>query len=158
MTTSECCKVLKEAPASYRVMPSSSWFTLIGTTFIVFEVFFLIFYGSDFWFQWSVSWFGLPILLLSLLISHVLLTWIESSSGCRFFFPIKKGMPFVVYRKWLSVDDSGIAHPPRAAIWAAGSSVRSATRKVSVVRDVSVRRSIARARASNSATRNGLTM
>jgi hypothetical protein len=112
-------KVLNEQRETYRVSPSSSWFTLIGATFVVFEIFFLIFYGSDFWFEWTVTWLGLPLLLISFLVAHLLLTWAESPSGCRFFSPIKKGAPPVVYRKWLTTDDSGVTFGARHIMWSA---------------------------------------
>jgi tetratricopeptide (TPR) repeat protein len=110
---------LNEHSETYRVSPSSSWYTLIGSTFLVFEIFFLIFYGSDFWFEWTVTWLGLPILFAAFAISHLLLTWMESKSGCRFFYPLKKGAPPIVYRKWLTTDDSGVTFGDRHVVWSA---------------------------------------
>jgi tetratricopeptide (TPR) repeat protein len=49
----------------------------------------------------------------------------ESPSGCRFFSPIWKGRPPVVYRRWISQDETGITFGVRHVIWQAIDSVNA---------------------------------
>ncbi|HEY9867975.1 MAG TPA: tetratricopeptide repeat protein, partial [Candidatus Obscuribacterales bacterium] len=98
-------------------------FVLVGMGFVVFEIAFLTLYGSDFWFDADVSKLGIPSVLAALLVTHFLLTWMESPSGCRFFAPIWKGRPPVVYKKWISQDETGITFGVRHVIWQAIDSV-----------------------------------
>lgn len=98
-------------------------FVLVGMGFVVFEIVFLTLYGSDFWFDADVSKLGIPTVMAALLVTHFLLTWMESPSGCRFFAPIWKGRPPVVYIKWISQDEAGITFGVRHVIWQAIDSV-----------------------------------
>ena len=74
-------------------------YTLIGLTFILFEVFFLTLYANKFWFDINVTNLGVIAIVIAFVINHYLLTWMESPKGCEFFYPIWKGKPLVVYRK-----------------------------------------------------------
>lgn len=93
--------------------------TLLGFTFVIFEIIFLTCYATDFWFAADLSWFGLPAVIVSFVMAHFLLSWLESSAGCRFVSPIFKGRPPVVYRRWLSYGDLGIAFGLRLVTWSA---------------------------------------
>lgn len=106
-------------PQWLRPTPGHSWFTLIGMSFLCFEIIFLCFYGSDFWFGWNVSWLGLPIILVALGVTHLFLSWNETSGGCVFFSPIKKGSPLFVYRRWVSIDDEAMQFGNRRIKWPA---------------------------------------
>lgn len=100
-------------------LPSHSGFTLIGCSFFLFEVVFLTLYGNDFWFSCDISHLGVAVLVLILLSTHFLLIWVESPWGCEFFSPIKRGLPLLVYRKWLKLGDAGFSFGQRHVLWAA---------------------------------------
>lgn len=80
-------------PASW----SHRCFTLVGSTFLIFEFIFVSLYGSDSWFGMDISGLGVPAILASLFISHYFLRFQESPYGCHFFSPIWKGRPPIVY-------------------------------------------------------------
>lgn len=92
---------------------------LMGSGFVVFEIFFLTLYGSDFWFGSDLSKWGIVAVIAALISAHFLLSWIESPGGCLFFSPIWKGRPPLVYRRWISLDESGITFGTRHVIWSA---------------------------------------
>lgn len=96
-----------------------AWFTLIGIAFLTFELFFLLFYGTDFWFNFQIVWLGIPAVAISLLIAHCFLSWQESPGGCEFMAPVKKGLPLFVYRKWLRLDQQGLRFGNRCVLWEA---------------------------------------
>jgi tetratricopeptide (TPR) repeat protein len=83
-------------------------FTLIGSTFLLFECFFLSVYGSDSWFETDISSFGIPAILLAFVCTHFILRWVESPAGCHFFSPIWKFKPPVVYWRLGWLKDSEI--------------------------------------------------
>jgi len=92
-------------------------FAGIGIGFVIFEMFFLTFYGSDFWFDYDISLWGLGFVVIALTIAHILLTWLETPAGCRFVEPIWKGRPPVVYGRWITLDESGITFGNRHVVW-----------------------------------------
>ncbi|MBI4534496.1 MAG: tetratricopeptide repeat protein [Candidatus Melainabacteria bacterium] len=100
-------------------LSSHRWFVLIGCSFFIFECIFLTLYGSDFWFTTDISCWGIPTIVCTLTLSHFLLTWVESPQGCRFFYPIWKGRPPLVYSKWITLNESGITFGTRHIVWAA---------------------------------------
>jgi len=95
------------------------WFTLIGVSFLVYEAFFLLFYGDSFWFPYEITWWGIPTILLAFAVGHFLLIFVESPAGCHFFSPIWKGRPAIVYRKWVALDESGLTFGSRRVVWEA---------------------------------------
>ncbi len=94
-------------------------YTLIGATFVVFECFFLTLYASDFWFGQDIAWLGIPTVLLAAGISHLLLRWLESPAGSRFFAPIWQGRPPVFYWQLVSGSDSSLRVGARHILWTA---------------------------------------
>ena len=96
-----------------------SLFTLISVGFLIFEFFFLILYSNDFWFNCNIYWLGIPTVLIALILGHFLLIFNESTAGCQILYPLKKGAPFFVYRKWVQIDESGIIFGNRHLLWTA---------------------------------------
>lgn len=94
-------------------------FTLIGTTFIVFESFFLTLYSGDFWFDWDLSKLGIPAIVCAAVFSHFLLLAVESKYGCIFFSPIWKGCPPTVYWRLVSTSAFGVTFGARHMKWEA---------------------------------------
>ena len=91
--------------------------TLVGITFVLFECIFLSLYSSDYWFGCNVSWLGIPAIFLAATVSHFMLRWLESPSGCRFMAPISKGKPATVYWQLLLPGDSGFIFGTKHVLW-----------------------------------------
>lgn len=87
--------------------------TLVGTTFLLFEVVFIQFFIGEYWFSIDLAIFGVPTVLALLPIAHFLLIGLESQIGCRLFAWILKGKPPVAYRKWVMVGDESFAYGTR---------------------------------------------
>ncbi len=128
MTQPESTETATEKPAlagqdvAYGTIPTNfnhRGFTLVGTTFVVFEGIFLTLYGSDFWFDWDLSLFGIPTIIFAAVISHILLLSVESKYGCIFFSPIWKGCPPTVYWRLVSTTSFGITFGARHMKWEA---------------------------------------
>lgn len=82
-------------------------FALIGTSFICFEIYFLIFYANNFWFSWDISWLGIPVMLLAIGTAHLMLLFLQSKAGCRAFRWIFKGRPPMIYTRWITFSEDG---------------------------------------------------
>lgn len=79
-------------------------FTLISTSFLIFTMFFLFFLSSELSLTTNLLHLGIPLVCLSLVIAHLLLKFVESSWGCKFFSMIWHGVPPIVYRNWLNLN------------------------------------------------------
>lgn len=108
-----------DEPARLPTSAGHAWFTLAGFSFVIFEVIFLCFYGSDFWFDSDVSPLGIPAVAAALLAGHLFLSFAESGAGCHFFAPIWKGRPPFVYRRWLEADGDGFTFGRRRVLYSA---------------------------------------
>jgi hypothetical protein len=92
------------------ILPTSTGhqiLTLIGAGFLCFEFVFLVAYFDQSWFALDGRFFGIPAVLLSVLVAHFLLLFAESRRACRWFSLIFKGKPAVAYRKWLQLGETG---------------------------------------------------
>lgn len=98
----EAFPVVLKASRSHMIL------TLVGTAFLCFEFVFLNLYFDRSWFGMDLRVYGVPIIILSLVLAHFLLTIAESNRVCRWFALIFKGRPLVVYRKWLTLNEDGI--------------------------------------------------
>lgn len=87
--------------------------TLVGTTFLLFEVVFIQFFIGEYWFSIDLAIFGVPTVLALLPIAHFLLIGLESRFGCGLFGWILKGKPPVAYRKWVLLDEESFAFGTR---------------------------------------------
>jgi tetratricopeptide (TPR) repeat protein len=96
--------LLLPASASHRLL------ALIGTTFVLFEIVFLFFYSENFWFDYNVVPWGIPVVLLVAGAAHLFLTFLESNYTTRRFWFFLQGKPLVVYRRWLALSDDGLAY------------------------------------------------
>lgn len=83
--------------------------TLMGFSFVVFEVFFLTLYSDSYWFPVDLTWLGAPAVLVAMVIAHLLLVSIESRKGLQIASCIFKGLPPVVYRKWATINERSYA-------------------------------------------------
>lgn len=106
---------MKDLPTSL----SHRLYTLLGATFVVFEGVFLILWANDFWFRINLVLLALPVLLVACAVAHLFLCWQESPRGIAFFAWLFKGQAPITYRRWLSLDDSGIVVGSRRVIWEA---------------------------------------
>ena len=99
----------------------------ISSAFVLFEVLFLVLYGDKDWFAVDLLPLGVPAALLALAVAHVLLTWLEGPRGCRLFAFMLNGLPPVVYRKWILVNEDGFENSLRfgnkRVVWKAVDSV-----------------------------------
>lgn len=93
--------------------------TLVGATFVTFGVVFIGFYSNNFWFSLNLAWLGIPTVVLAGAIACVCLMLLEAKPGCRLFWPILRGKPPVVFRRWLVVDNNGFSHGLRHVAWEA---------------------------------------
>lgn len=93
-------------------------FTLAGFTFFLFEwVFLSLYFDGTLWFGTDLAVWGIPVILILLVVAHLLLTLIESKRACKIVMPIWKGKPPVCYRRWLALDDSGITYGVKHVRW-----------------------------------------
>ena len=91
--------------------------TLVGTTFLMFELVFIQFFIGEYWFSIDLQMFGIPTALLLMPIAHFWLRWLESKSGCRAFFFFWKGTPPLAYEKWLQLEEDSFAFGNRYVRW-----------------------------------------
>jgi hypothetical protein len=104
-------------PQQFLCSPGHTLLALVGMTFILFEIVFIDLYSDNFWFSLNIQWLGIPTILILAVLAHGLLVALESKRACRWLSLICKGTPPVVYRKWLSIDESGITFGIRHLKW-----------------------------------------
>jgi tetratricopeptide (TPR) repeat protein len=80
-------------------------FTLIGASFLTFEIGFLILYADKFWFAWDLSPWGLACMLLAIGLSHFGLLGLQTKSAANLLRFLTKGQAPVVYTTWLWLGD-----------------------------------------------------
>jgi hypothetical protein len=90
---------------------------LIGSSFVFFEVVFLILYANDFWFSFNISAWGIVAVCLAAIAAHFSLCAIESPLGCRLAKPIRHGLPLVFYRHWLTISQEYLGAGSRKILW-----------------------------------------
>lgn len=94
-------------------------FTLVGFTYSLFAFLFFILYFQTFWFNYDLSSLGLPAVLLLVVAAHFIVSFIESDRVCRWLSLIWKGKPVICYRKWLTLNESGITYGVKHVRWSA---------------------------------------
>lgn len=94
-------------------------YTLLGTTFVVFEGVFLVLWSNDFWFRINLVLVAVPTLVVAGFIAHLFLCWQESPRGIQLLSWLFKGQAPITYRRWLSFDDEGVTVGSRRLIWSA---------------------------------------
>lgn len=92
-------------------------FALIGCALVLFYILFLILYVDSFWLATNVLLWGIPAAVAMVLLAHVMLAWVESPAVCVFLAPIFKRRPPIVYRRWLTVDETGITFGVKRIVW-----------------------------------------
>jgi tetratricopeptide (TPR) repeat protein len=107
----------------YKATIAHSGFYLVRAGVAVFGVVWLTLLCSDFWFGTHVTAYGIPAVLAALLVTHLLLLFQESTAGCAIFSFMKHGVPIIVYRRWLRINDPlcapGIRFGNRNVAWSA---------------------------------------
>jgi tetratricopeptide (TPR) repeat protein len=93
--------------------------TLIGFSFLLFEIIFVYLYSDKFWFSLDIRWLGIPTVLLVAAISHFILKALQSNFACRAFYWLWKGKPPVPYTRWVDVDANGFKYGIRRIEFAA---------------------------------------
>lgn len=92
--------------------------TLVGFGFVIYELLWItIFYCNTGWFPVNAIWLGIPLVFVALIVAHALFLWSETPAGCHFFSPICRGMPPVVYARWLIISPQGIGIGLRQIVW-----------------------------------------
>lgn len=114
----------EEAPTvtvikSFACSLSHQILTLIGVTFLFFELVFLTFYFDKFWFSFDLSMLGVIAILLLCLFSHFLLKVLESKQACSMLSFLTKGKPLVAYRKWIRTNHDGMTFGAKHVRWEA---------------------------------------
>jgi tetratricopeptide (TPR) repeat protein len=89
------------------------WLTLIGATFVIFEIVFIVFYSNNFWFSLDLANFGLPAILAAAVLAYGVLRLLELPLACKLAQPVFKGKPPIIYRTWLKLDEDGFTHGMR---------------------------------------------
>jgi hypothetical protein len=97
---------------------------LVSTTFVIFEILFLILYANDFWFSFDVSGWGIIAVCICAVAAHFLLSFIESPIGCLLVKPIRHGLPLIFYRRWLIVEPKNMCVGLRKMLWGSASKLR----------------------------------
>jgi hypothetical protein len=106
----------------FRELPASKGhqlLTLIGFSFIFFEIIFVFLYSDKFWFSLDIRWLGIPAILIIAALSHFILLGLQSKTICALVSPLWKGKPLVAYTRWLSVDEDGFTYGIRHIKWSA---------------------------------------
>lgn len=93
------------------------WLTLIGATFVIFEIVFIELYSDNFWFSFDIQWLGIPAILIAGVCAHFMLLGLQSRWGCKFTSPLWKGKPAVVYTNWVTLEGEGFSHGLRSVRW-----------------------------------------
>lgn len=109
-----------EVPPQRRVLPASighQLLTLVGFSFLFFEIIFVELYSDNFWFSLDISWLGIPAILISALITHFLLIAAQSDWMTRRLYWLRKGRPLLNYRRWLVLDETGFGYGLRHVAW-----------------------------------------
>ena len=125
ITPPQSAEATPAAPAFSRQVQPAIWktslghrlFTLAGFSFLLFEVVFLNFYFDSSWFAVDLSQWGIPTILILVVLAHFLLKGLQSDWACRRGSWIWKGKPPISYDKWLSVNESGITYGIKHVRW-----------------------------------------
>lgn len=91
--------------------------TLIGFSFILFEIIFVILYSDKFWFSLDIRWLGVPAILLIATFAHFILLALQSDRASAMVFPFWKGKPLVAYTRWVAFDRGGFTYGIRHIMW-----------------------------------------
>lgn len=92
---------------------------LIGMTFVLFEIIFVQLYSDNFWFNFDISPFGIPAILLVAGAAHGLLLILQSDRVSRFLYPLLLGKPPLLYTRWLRLEKEGFRYGIRTVQWKA---------------------------------------
>lgn len=113
---------MNDSSTEHRNLPASKGhqlLTLIGFSFIFFEIIFVFLYSDEFWFSLDIRWLGIPVILLVAALSHFILLALQSDAACRFLQPLWKGRPPIAYTRWLTLDNDGFTYGIRHIKWSA---------------------------------------
>lgn len=91
--------------------------TLIGFSFVCFEIVFLTFYFDKFWFSLDLSMLGVIAILILCFCTHFFLKFFESNKACSMMFFLFKGKPPVPYRRWICLSDDGFTFGIKHIRW-----------------------------------------
>lgn len=92
-------------------------FTLLGFSFLCFELLFLFMYFDSFWFSLNLSFTGVLAILIVCLAAHLLLKLLETNLSCKVFAFIFKGKAPVTYQKWIQIENDGFRFGIRHLRW-----------------------------------------
>ena len=92
-----------------KTSPFHQSFTLLGRSSMAFAIILLLFYSTSSWFCYDASYFGIPAIIVSLLITHYLLRGLESNLSCKLFSFFFKGKPPVIYKHWLKLEENSFS-------------------------------------------------
>lgn len=107
---------VEKASAGAVVLPtlrSHQIMTLIGISFVLFEIVFVSLFAFQFWFPVDILWLGVPCVLLCAGFGHFLLSWLEGPEACRRLSFVWQGRPPLVYKRWLTLHDDAIQYGER---------------------------------------------
>ena len=83
-------------------------FVLVSCAFIIFELIFVTLYSSTSWFSTDIRYLGIPVVLVLLPVSHQILLSFEKKLLLLAAFPMRNGLPFIVYWNWLQLGDHAL--------------------------------------------------
>lgn len=93
--------------------------SVVGMSFLLFELIFLSLFFCDSWFSLDLSFAGIPVILIVCFLSVFLLKAGESKRACILLASIWKGKPPLVFLKWISFEPDGITFGIRHICWSA---------------------------------------
>lgn len=104
-------------PQVFHCSLSHQILTLIGITFLLFEILFLTLYFDKFWFSIDLSMLGIIAILVLCFVAHFLLKFFESNQACDLLSFLFKGKPAIAYRKWIKLADDGFVFGIKHIRW-----------------------------------------
>lgn len=80
-------------------------YSLVKMSYPLFALAFLSLFSSSTWFDYDISWLGLPLILAILSASHIFLLFLQTDRAARLYYWIFRGKPPAIYLDWLAVTD-----------------------------------------------------
>jgi hypothetical protein len=82
-------------------------YSLVKMSYPLFAFAFINFFSSDFWFNFDISWLGLPLIVAILLASHIFLLYLQTDRAAHLYYIFLRGKPPAIYLDWLTVTETG---------------------------------------------------
>lgn len=81
-------------------------YSLVKMSYPLFALAFLTLYSSSNWFDFDISWLGVPLIVAILVASHIFLLFLQTNRAARLYYWIFRGKPPAIYLDWLTVSEA----------------------------------------------------